>query len=145
MIKDKKIYLIDFQGSRRGPIQYDLAALLIDPYVNLPEDIQLQVIDYCASRIYQRLGVEKKSFLNGYALCVITRTLQTLAAFGYLSKIKQKPGFEPYIPVALRNLNNRLKRAGADRFPELTRVAAQALKKINLSFDTKRPAVYKKT
>jgi len=36
MFKDNEFYIIDFQGGRIGPVQYDLASLLIDPYVALP-------------------------------------------------------------------------------------------------------------
>ena len=47
MVKDGEIYFIDFQGGRIGPIQYDLASLLIDPYVELPHAVQAQLIDQC--------------------------------------------------------------------------------------------------
>jgi aminoglycoside/choline kinase family phosphotransferase len=36
MVREGRLYVIDFQGSRKGPSQYDLAALLLDPYVQLP-------------------------------------------------------------------------------------------------------------
>ncbi|HYR03646.1 MAG TPA: phosphotransferase, partial [Syntrophobacteria bacterium] len=39
MVKEGRLYVIDFQGSRKGPSQYDLAALLLDPYVQLPEPL----------------------------------------------------------------------------------------------------------
>ena len=35
MLKGGRWYFIDFQGGRLGPVQYDLASLLIDPYVGL--------------------------------------------------------------------------------------------------------------
>ncbi len=138
MVKDNTMYLIDFQGSRMGPIQYDLASLLIDPYVNLPQDVQLQILDRCADQVCRQTGVEKKFFLTGYEYCTLTRNLQVLGAFAHLSKIKHKLGFEPYIPAAIQNLNDRLTQAGHDRFPNLSDVAAQALKKIHLSFDTSK-------
>ena len=42
MIKDRKAFIIDFQGARLGPPTYDLASLLIDPYVNIPEEYQIR-------------------------------------------------------------------------------------------------------
>ncbi|MCS7164233.1 MAG: sugar phosphate nucleotidyltransferase, partial [Thermodesulfovibrio sp.] len=35
MLKDDKIYFVDYQSARLGPPGYDLASLLWDPYVNL--------------------------------------------------------------------------------------------------------------
>ena len=32
--KDGKVWLIDFQGLRRGRQEYDLASLIFDPYMN---------------------------------------------------------------------------------------------------------------
>ena len=40
MLHQHRLWLIDFQGARLGPPQYDLASLLLDPYVNLPLTIQ---------------------------------------------------------------------------------------------------------
>ena len=40
MIDGDRIGIIDFQGARLGPMAYDLASLLIDPYVDLPRDLQ---------------------------------------------------------------------------------------------------------
>ena len=36
MVKDGKVYLIDFQGLRRGRQEYDLASLIYDPYMAHP-------------------------------------------------------------------------------------------------------------
>jgi len=44
MLKGELLYLIDFQGARLGPPQYDLAALLLDPYVQLPEPLQKELL-----------------------------------------------------------------------------------------------------
>ena len=40
MIRNDEPFIIDFQSARIGPLQYDLASLLIDPYVNLSDEIQ---------------------------------------------------------------------------------------------------------
>ncbi|MFO7607491.1 MAG: phosphotransferase, partial [Desulfurivibrionaceae bacterium] len=36
--------VIDFQGGRFGPLGYDLASLLIDPYVSLPTQVQERLV-----------------------------------------------------------------------------------------------------
>ena len=49
-------HIIDFQGGRRGPLQYDLASLLIDPYVELAPDLQADLRDYALDRLEAATG-----------------------------------------------------------------------------------------
>ena len=62
MILGDRHYLIDFQGARKGPIQYDLASLLIDPYVELPDTIQTILRDYCMEALSKKTTVEPDEF-----------------------------------------------------------------------------------
>ncbi|MBW1692798.1 MAG: phosphotransferase [Deltaproteobacteria bacterium] len=93
MVKENRFYFIDFQGGRQGPIQYDLASLLIDPYVALSRSIQDKLIEYCMKTLSTVMSIEPKRFLSGYAYCALTRNLQILGAFGYLSRTKGKKYF----------------------------------------------------
>jgi aminoglycoside/choline kinase family phosphotransferase/dTDP-glucose pyrophosphorylase len=114
---------IDFQGGRTGPIQYDLASLLIDPYVALPETLQERLLTECADRLAKRTEIDPRNFTAGYRYCSLARNLQMLGAFGFLTRIKRKPGFEPHIPTALQTLSKNLAKAGAGKFPGLNRLA----------------------
>ena len=104
MVKNKQIFFIDFQAARKGPLQYDLASLLIDPYVNLDFKIREKILMYCALKISRLTGFDKNKFIHCYRFCAITRNLQILGAFAYLSMVKGKKNFENYIPCALHNL-----------------------------------------
>jgi len=128
MIKNHQVYFIDFQGGRYGPIQYDLASLLIDPYVELPDAIQAKLLDYSVEALSERTAVEPKKFRQCFNYCALTRNLQTLGAFAYLSNIKGKQYFEDYIPAALQILGSNLQARGRDEFPALT----AAVKKANV-------------
>jgi aminoglycoside/choline kinase family phosphotransferase len=108
MVKNNKHYIIDFQGGRIGPIQYDLASLLIDPYVALPLNVQAQLLDYCIRKLPEAGISEPDKFAPGYYYCALTRNLQILGAFSHLSKIKKKTYFEKYIPCAVKTLNYNL-------------------------------------
>lgn len=108
MIRDGQIFFIDFQSARTGPLQYDLASLLIDPYVNLEEDIREALLNYCALELQTRTGFETDKFIQGYRYCALTRNLQILGAFSHLSLNRGKTYFQQYIPVALQNLKNNL-------------------------------------
>ncbi len=127
MIHAGRIFFIDFQGARTGPIQYDLASLLTDPYVDLTESIQNDLLDYSTEKLARLISSEKLKFIAGYRYCSITRILQSLGAFGCLSKIKHKPFFEQFIPVALKNLNLRLESSETPAFPLLTETVKNAL------------------
>jgi len=104
MVKDNRCYFIDFQSGRLGPVQYDLASLLIDPYTGLSHDVQNELVDYFIG-IYKELRpVDTAEFIESYRYLKITRNLQMLGAFGFLSRVKGKTQFEAHIPQAMTNL-----------------------------------------
>lgn len=120
LIYNNTPYAIDFQGARIGPIQYDLASLLIDPYMNLPLDSQEDLLDYSIARLSQRVRFSKKAFMACYRCCRVTRNLQMLGAFGFLSRKKGKIQFEQYIPTALQSLKENLQKLKNPSLPNLT-------------------------
>jgi aminoglycoside/choline kinase family phosphotransferase/dTDP-glucose pyrophosphorylase len=112
-------FFIDFQGARFGPIQYDLASLLMDPYVNLPAEIQHHLTEDYLKSFSARQAIDPVTFRIGYQCCRITRNLQILGAFGFLSTVKQKKWFAQYIPTALQSLQCNLRAANVGPFPKL--------------------------
>ena len=128
MIKNRKPYFIDFQGGRIGPIQYDLASLLIDPYVALSRHVQDQLLDYCVDKLSSYIHIDKKKFCLCYKYCAITRNLQMLGAFGYLSLIKGKTYFEQFIPAATESLKYNLSVVEDTQFPRLKSMLINSLK-----------------
>jgi NDP-sugar pyrophosphorylase family protein len=126
MVKNRQIYFIDFQGGRLGPFQYDLASLLIDPYVELPDAIRAQLLDYSVDAFSEKTPVEPEKFRRSFHYCSLTRNLQILGAFSYLSKIKGKRYFEDSIPAALQTLGSNLHARSRDEFPALTDAVKKA-------------------
>ena len=122
MVKKGRFYFIDFQGGRLGPIQYDLASLLIDPYVNLPRAVQDTLLKFCIETLSPVFGVDPVQFLSCYQYCAVTRNLQILGAFGFLSRIKKKTYFEKYIPNAIKTLKYHLLTFQREEFPTLTSI-----------------------
>jgi len=108
MVKNGKYHIIDFQGGRVGPVQYDLASLLIDPYVELSRGVREILLGFCMKRLALFIDFDKEKFKAGFKYCSLTRNFQILGAFGYLSKIKGKKKFEKYIPPAVRTLKDNL-------------------------------------
>jgi aminoglycoside/choline kinase family phosphotransferase len=119
MFHGKRFYFIDFQGGRLGPVQYDLASLLIDPYVGLPFSEQADLARYCAEQVSSTRRIDKNEFLICYRHCCLTRNLQILGAFGYLSRTKGKKWFEQYIPTAIRSLKHHIDILDASGMPKL--------------------------
>jgi aminoglycoside/choline kinase family phosphotransferase len=102
-------YVIDFQGGRFGPLQYDLASLLIDPYVALPRSLQEALLGVYLEKLSKRMPVDPAEFVHTYRYCAINRNLQILGAFAFLGKTKGKKTFLEYIPIAVQSLKDNLK------------------------------------
>ena len=95
---------IDFQGGRLGPPQYDLASLLIDPYVGISRTIQEQLVHYYLQELSKKTALPASGFMAHYRIIGFQRNLQILGAFSFLSRVKGKTYFETYIPKAVENL-----------------------------------------
>jgi len=80
--------------------------------------------------VAERLRVVFLNFCCGFVYCALSRNLQVLGAFGFLSKVKAKPQFARYIPAALLSLEARLAGLEPPGFPKLQRWTARALEKL---------------
>jgi aminoglycoside/choline kinase family phosphotransferase len=127
MLHNEKIRIIDFQGGRLGPLGYDLAALLIDPYVNLSHHLQDELLSYYIKQI-EPFGIKGEKFRVGYFFLALQRNLQILGAFGYLSQVKKKPFFRQYIRPALVSLQERLANPAAADYSCLRQLCADCLR-----------------
>jgi aminoglycoside/choline kinase family phosphotransferase len=123
-IKKGLIRVIDFQGGRLGPLSYDVAALLIDPYVNLAPSLQDLLREDYLTLLQARLHVDRAAFREQYHHLALCRNLQILGAFAFLTRVKGKVLFEAHIPPALAGLRRRLA-ARRGEFPRLEKVVAQ--------------------
>ena len=129
MIHQNRCSIIDFQGGRTGPLQYDLASLLMDPYVALSSKTIITLYDYYVKRLSSHGACDEPVFRKGFETCAITRNLQILGAFGHLSRNKGKTYFETYIPGALQTLIKNLEAYHArDRLPGLRKIVQKAEK-----------------
>jgi len=122
LVKDGNYYFIDFQGARFGPMQYDLASVLIDPYVELPRALQLRLLNYYVNRLSDFIAVDADEFLDAYVYSAMNRNLQILGAFGFLTRVKGKRGFETYIPPAVSSLKARLRTIEQSECPKLSKI-----------------------
>ncbi len=104
MVTRGDLRIIDFQSARTGPLQYDVASLLIDPYVNMDVTLRKMLVDHCAKTLNNRTGFDENTFKTGYYYCALTRNFQMLGAFSHLSRNRGKTWFESFIQPALETL-----------------------------------------
>jgi hypothetical protein len=121
MVHMGRIRLLDFQGMRYGPPAYDLASLLIDPYVGLPERLQAELADLYWRGARRFLGISRQDFQESYAAVRLCRNLQALAAYAFLGLGKGKGRFLAYVLPAWESLQTSVRMAGTARYPFLQR------------------------
>lgn len=107
-----EIYFIDYQSARLGPVGYDLASLLWDPYFDLNNKTRQELLSHYIEHSINLSGLSgylnSESFHEEIILCRIQRHMQALGAYGFLSLKRGKKNFLKYIPSALRLLNEDL-------------------------------------
>ncbi len=108
MLKDDKIFFIDYQGGRKGALQYDLASLLYDAKANIPEPEREEMLEFYLDELNQYKHVDRakfKSLFDGY---VLIRIMQAMGAYGFRGFYEKKEHFLKSIPFALKNLETLL-------------------------------------
>ena len=108
MVKDGKIRVIDFQGGRLGPVGYDLASLLIDPYVSISVERQEELKNEYTQILSNRYGLDIQPFQSSFPYLALQRNLQIVGAFAFLFSKKGKVFFADFITPSLKMLNKRL-------------------------------------
>lgn len=108
MLSKGNVGIIDWQGGRLGPLGYDLASLIIDPYTGLTRGQKIEVYRRYLALIKEHNPAWVESFERYYPYLAIQRNLQILGAFSYLTMVMNKTYFEAYIPEALRTLDGLL-------------------------------------
>jgi len=115
-------YIIDYQDARLGPVSYDLASLLGDPYVELGEDFVHEMYDYFVQR-KSRLSSNPlepnwlADFENEYPAMVVQRLLKATGTYTYHRAVLGNDVYLTYIPRALRGALSAMRRC--DRFPAI--------------------------
>ena len=90
---------IDFQGMRLGPAAYDVASLLLDPYVDIPTDVQDEMLAE-----YSRHANPKTFSMEAYRVASVQRLCQALGAYARLAALPGCERFSAYIPIARQRL-----------------------------------------
>lgn len=104
MLQGDQIFFIDYQGGRKGALQYDIASLLFDAKANLPNDVRDQLLGYYLEILKRYIPVDQKVFKEYYTGFVLIRIMQAMGAYGFRGFFEKKKHFLASIPYAQDNL-----------------------------------------
>ncbi|HUO14603.1 MAG TPA: RNase adapter RapZ [Verrucomicrobiae bacterium] len=97
-------YFLDYQGGRRGALQYDLASLLYDAKADLPPELRQQLLDHYLDTLGAYVNVRRDEFVHYYYAYVYIRIMQALGAYGFRGFYERKAHFLQSVPYALKNI-----------------------------------------
>jgi aminoglycoside/choline kinase family phosphotransferase len=104
MLRDKQPFFLDYQGGRKGALQYDIASLLYDAKADLPPELRLRLLDHYLKRLAGFAPIGRDEFMHYYYAFVYVRIMQALGAYGFRGFYERKPHFLQSVPYALKNL-----------------------------------------
>ena len=121
MLREGKPWFIDYQGGRRGALQYDVASLLYDAKADLPPDFRQHLKTVYLEALDEVLPGQGESFDRAFPGFVLMRILQAMGAYGFRGFYERKAHFLQSVPYAIRNLESLLSESAFPvELPELT-------------------------
>lgn len=127
MIVEGEPRFIDFQGGRFGPLGYDLASLLIDPYSSLATSLQEEFEDMYICEVSKHIELDSTLFRKEFQVLALQRNLQIIGAFSFLSQVRGKSFFTSFIKPALQLAKQRLAKKEFDDMPILKKMIDQGI------------------
>jgi aminoglycoside/choline kinase family phosphotransferase len=104
MLRHGDPFFLDYQGGRKGALQYDIASLLYDAKADLPPALRQQLLELYIEKLGGFIEIDREAFLRYYYAYVYVRILQALGAYGFRGFYERKAHFLQSVPYALRNL-----------------------------------------
>jgi aminoglycoside/choline kinase family phosphotransferase len=104
MLRDGHPFFLDYQGGRKGALQYDIASLLYDAKADLPPELRQQLLDRYIDRLGDFIELKREVFMRHYYAYVYVRIMQALGAYGFRGFYERKTHFLQSVPYALTNL-----------------------------------------
>src|SRR5512132_4656811 len=83
MLRGGEPFFLDYQGGRKGALQYDIASLLYDAKADLPPELRQQLLDHYLDTLAAFIKLDRAAFMHHYYAYVYVRILQALGAYGF--------------------------------------------------------------
>jgi len=103
-LNEDQPFFLDYQGGRKGALQYDIASLLYDAKADLPPDLRQQLLDHYLDSLSGFLDLDRSAFMQYYYAYVYVRIMQALGAYGFRGFYERKEHFLQSVPYALKNI-----------------------------------------
>ena len=97
-------FFLDYQGGRKGALQYDIASLLYDAKADLPPDLRQRLLDHYLDSLAGFVDLDRGVFMQFYYAYVYVRIMQAMGAYGFRGFYERKEHFLHSVPYALRNV-----------------------------------------
>jgi len=104
VLNEAEPFFLDYQGGRKGALQYDIASLLYDAKADLPPELRQQLLDHYLASLARFLDLDRFEFMQFYYAYVYVRIMQALGAYGFRGFYERKEHFLQSVPYALKNL-----------------------------------------
>lgn len=105
---DGRLYFIDFQGGRKGPVHYDLASFVWQARARYSPELKEELTNAYIGSLSRYADVDRQVFLTELRHFVLFRTLQVLGAYGFRGLFERRPHFLESIPAAMDNIGELL-------------------------------------
>jgi aminoglycoside/choline kinase family phosphotransferase len=104
MLRGARPFFVDYQGGRKGALQYDIASLLYDAKADLPPELRRQLLDHYLDTLAGFIKMDREAFMRHYYAYVYVRVMQALGAYGFRGFYERKAHFLQSVPYALKNV-----------------------------------------
>jgi aminoglycoside/choline kinase family phosphotransferase len=104
LLRNGDPFFVDYQGGRKGALQYDIASLLYDAKADLPPELRQQLLDHYLDRLAGFTKLDRAAFMQHFYPYVYIRIMQALGAYGFRGFYERKAHFLQSVPYALKNL-----------------------------------------
>lgn len=105
IVRNAQAHLIDFQGMRPGLAEYDLASLVLDPYVSF-SDLEREELLTAYEEKRKALRPVSPEFRELFRWCGVQRLMQALGFYGFAATVKGNKTFLRYVPAAMTSLRS---------------------------------------
>jgi aminoglycoside/choline kinase family phosphotransferase len=111
MIVNDEPHFIDYQGGRRGALQYDPASILFESKTSLPPVVREELYNHYIDSLQKIIKINPDVFSKHYYGYVYIRLMQAMGAYGFRGLYEKKELFLQSIPKALDHLKWLLDKA----------------------------------
>ncbi len=104
MLMEGKPWFIDYQGGRKGPLQYDLASFLYQVKAHFPEEVKKKLINEYLDELAKLYAVDRDDFMKYFYPFVYLRLFQVLGAYSFRGLFEKRPHFAESLGPAMESL-----------------------------------------